>query len=73
MTSRQKDQPALIISNLVKDFGRKRAVDDVSMEIYPGEVFWLFGAEWRGQEHDDSPSDGFYQPDQRLRDFTRCR
>ena len=60
MTSHKKDQPALIISNLVKDFRRKRAVDDVSMEIYPGEVFGFFGAEWRGQEYDDSPSDGFY-------------
>ena len=43
MTSHKKDQPALIISNLVKDFRRKRAVDDVSMEIYPGEVFGFLG------------------------------
>jgi ABC-2 type transport system ATP-binding protein len=40
---------ALQIRNLVKDFGPKRAVDDISIELAPGAFYGLLGANGAGK------------------------
>ncbi|MEK7356620.1 MAG: ABC transporter ATP-binding protein, partial [Bdellovibrionota bacterium] len=35
--------PPIRITDLVKDYGTLRAVDHVSFEIQPGEIFGLLG------------------------------
>lgn len=41
--------PALSIKNLLKVFGTKRAVDDVSIELQPGAFYGLLGANGAGK------------------------
>lgn len=50
-TQKQNPQPiaALSIRNLVKCFGPKRAVDDVSIELQPGAFYGLLGANGAGK------------------------
>ena len=35
------DRPAIHFDKLVKTFGNTRAVNEVTFEVYPGEVFGL--------------------------------
>jgi len=49
---------AIEVKNLKKYFGKTRAVDGISFAVQKGRNFWLFGAEWRWQNHDHSVSDG---------------
>jgi len=41
--------PTIEVKNIVKTFGAKRAVDDVSFEVNPGEIFGLLGPNGAGK------------------------
>jgi simple sugar transport system ATP-binding protein len=56
-------QPALRATNLVKRFGGLTAVDDVSFEIYPGEVVGLVGDNGSGKSTLIKMISGVYKPD----------
>ncbi|MBR2749857.1 MAG: ABC transporter ATP-binding protein [Lachnospiraceae bacterium] len=57
------DNPALSIQNLTKTFGKKVAVDNVSFDVYPGEVFGFLGPNGAGKTTIIKSVMGFIQPD----------
>ena len=42
-------QPAVRVSHVTKSFGPVRAVEDVSFEVFPGEIFGLLGPNGAGK------------------------
>ena len=54
---------SITIENLVKVFGEIRAVDDVSVEIEKGELFFLLGPSGCGKTTLLRLIAGFYHPD----------
>jgi ABC-2 type transport system ATP-binding protein len=42
-------QPAVRVSHVTKSFGSVRAVEDVSFEVFPGEIFGLLGPNGAGK------------------------
>lgn len=42
----------LRIEHLTKTFGEKKAVDDLSLHIAPGEIYGFIGHNGAGQYHD---------------------
>ena len=49
--------PAVRCHGLTYAFGTHRAVDDVDLDVRPGEMFGLLGPERRRQDHDDPHAD----------------
>ncbi len=56
-------QPLLSIRNLTKSFGPVRAVDGVSLDIYPREVLGVIGDNGAGKSTFLGLLAGFHQPD----------
>lgn len=56
-------EPVLRMQNLVKRFGGLTAVDDVSVDIYPGEVVGLVGDNGAGKSTLIKMISGVYRPD----------
>ena len=57
-------RPALQIQNVTKTFGRKIAVDNVSFDLYPGEVFGFLGPNGAGKTTIIKMVMGFFRPDE---------
>ena len=56
-------QPAMSIANATKIYGTKKAVDDISFDIYPGEVFGFLGPNGAGKTTIIKMIMGFIRPD----------
>jgi len=56
-------QPALSIQHITKAFGSKVAVDDVSFDVFPGEVFGFLGPNGAGKTTIIKSVMGFIRPD----------
>ena len=54
---------SITFENIVKTFGDVRAVDDVSLRIEEGELFFLLGPSGCGKTTLLRMVAGFYQPD----------
>jgi ABC-2 type transport system ATP-binding protein len=55
--------PAVQVSGLVKRYGDRTAVDGISFEIQPGEVFALLGPNGAGKTSTVETIEGFRRPD----------
>ncbi|MBO4650450.1 MAG: ABC transporter ATP-binding protein [Clostridiales bacterium] len=62
--SEQEKQPALQIMNVTKTFGKKKAVDNVSFDLFPGEVFGFLGPNGAGKTTIIKMVMGFFRPDE---------
>lgn len=49
MTKQPKTEPIITARHLVKSYGNKKAVNDVSFEVFPGEIFGLLGPNGAGK------------------------
>lgn len=56
-------QPAIQVSNLRKSYGRHLAVDDLSLEVAPGEIFGLVGPNGAGKTTTMECVEGIRVPD----------
>lgn len=59
----EQGDPVLRVSNLVKRFGGLTAVDDVSFDVFPGEVVGLVGDNGAGKSTLIKMVSGVYKPD----------
>ena len=57
-------KPALQIQKITKTFGRKTAVDNVSFDLYPGEVFGFLGPNGAGKTTIIKMVMGFFRPNE---------
>lgn len=55
--------PAIVVEGLVKQYGARRAVDDVSFEVRKGEVFALLGPNGAGKTTTIEILEGYRQAD----------
>ena len=62
--SDSKSEPALSITGTTKTFGSKVAVDHVSFDLYPGEVFGFLGPNGAGKTTIIKMIMGFVRPDE---------
>jgi len=49
MRGKKMSEAVLKISNLSKSFGKKKIIDDISLEVYPGEIFGFLGPNGAGK------------------------
>ena len=54
--------PYISLKNITKVFGGNAALKDVSVEVYPGEVFCLLGDNGAGKSTLIKVLSGFHQP-----------
>ena len=55
--------PAIHVSNLRKSYGRQLAVDDISLDVEPGEIFGLVGPNGAGKTTTMECVEGLRVPD----------
>ena len=65
------DGPAISTTRLVKFYGRARGVQDLDLEVQPGEVFGYLGPERRRQDHDDPAAARLHPADLGIRPTAR--
>ena len=63
MTENER-KPALQIQKVTKTFGKKTAVDQVSFDLFPGEVFGFLGPNGAGKTTIIKMVMGFFRPDE---------
>lgn len=56
--------PTITVSRISKKFGRVKAVDDVSFDVYPGEIFGLLGPNGAGKTTSIRMVLDIFRPDQ---------
>jgi ABC-2 type transport system ATP-binding protein len=56
-------QPAILVANLKKSYGRTVAVQDVSFDVQPGEIFGLIGPNGAGKTTTMECVEGLRRPD----------
>lgn len=61
---KQMDEPIMEIKNVSKRFDMTQALDDVSLELYPGEIQALVGENGAGKSTLIKIMTGIYNPDQ---------
>jgi len=60
------DGPAVQVRNFTKTYGKFRAVDQISFEVMPGEIFGLLGPNGAGKTSTLECLEGLRQPDEGL-------
>ena len=59
----EKAEPLLRAEDISISFGALMALDDVSLEIYPGEIMAIIGPNGAGKTTMLNIINGFYKPD----------
>lgn len=57
------EKPIISVENLIKQFGSVRAINNLSLDIYPGQIFGLMGANGGGKSTLIRHWIGLYLPD----------
>ena len=61
---KSQSQPVIMVKNLIKEYPGIRAVDGISFDIQPGEVFGMVGPNGAGKTTTIECIEGLRQPDQ---------
>ncbi|MBU0661749.1 ATP-binding cassette domain-containing protein, partial [Patescibacteria group bacterium] len=60
----EKGEPILLAENISITFGGLKALDNVSLKIYPGEILAIIGPNGAGKTTMLNILNGFYKPDE---------